>query len=144
MVTGRTAKARGAAAERELLHRFYDAGWGAVRAAGSGSIPIEAPDVIAGHGDRSLAVEIKVCGNDRQYLKNQEIVDLLAFGERFGAEPWVAVKFLRRGWFFILATDMDSSGKHWVISYDDAKRRGRGFEKLIESKAEALVPALVA
>lgn len=131
MVTRRTAKARGSAAERELLHKFYDAGWGAVRAAGSGSIPLEVPDIIAGHGSRSIAVEIKVCTDTRKYLMNQEIIDLLEFGKRFGCETWIGVKFLRRGWYFVPAHTLPSSGKHYVLSYEDALERGRSFEQLI-------------
>ena len=127
----RTAKARGSAAERELLHQFYDAGWGAVRAAGSGSIPLEVPDVIAGHDGRAVAVEAKYCRNNRQYFKDQEVKDLLSFGTRFGCETWVGVKFVRRGWYFVPAHTLMSSGKHFVLSYTDAQERGRDFSQLI-------------
>ena len=130
MVTKRTAKAKGSAAERELLHMFYQAGWGAVRVAGSGSIPLEAPDIIAGSKKRSIAVEIKTCNNNRQYLKDQEIKDLLEFGRRFGCETWIGVKFSRRGWYFVPAHTLPSSGKHYVLSYQDAQERGRSFTRL--------------
>ncbi len=131
MPSRRTAKARGSAAERELLHLFYDAGWGGVRAAGSGSVPLEVPDVIAGHDGRVVAVEAKYCKGDRQYLKDQEVNDLQTFAERFGAEAWVGVKFVRRGWYFVPAHTLLSSGKHYVLPYKDAQERGRNFEQLI-------------
>lgn len=132
MASQRTAKARGSAAERELLHALYDAGWGAVRAAGSGSIPLEVPDIIAGHNSRTIAIEVKVSGNERQYFKNQEIIDLLAFGERMGCETWVGVKFLRKGWYFVPAHTLPSSGKNYVLSYQDATERGRSITQLIQ------------
>ncbi len=128
----RTAKARGSAAERELLHALYLAGWGAVRAAGSGSIPLEVPDIIAGHESRTVAIEVKVCGNTRQYFKDQEIIDLREFGRRMGCETWVGVKFLRKGWYFVPAHTLLSSGKNYVLSYEDALERGRSIEQLIE------------
>ena len=51
---GRT-KARGSAAERELVHLFWDAGWAAFRSPASGAMQHDLPDVIAGHGSRKLA-----------------------------------------------------------------------------------------
>ena len=132
MVTNKTAKARGSAAEREFLHALYEAGWGAVRAAGSGSIPLEVPDIIAGHEGRVIAVEVKVSGNSRQYFRNEEIVDLRAFAKRFSCEAWVGVKFLRKGWYFVPAHTLLSSGKNFVLSYEDAQERGRSIEQLIQ------------
>jgi len=132
MVTSKTAKARGSTAERELLHALYAAGWGAVRAAGSGSIPLEVPDIIAGHNGRTLAIEVKVCGSTRQYFKDQEIIDLRAFADRFGCEAWAGVKFLRKGWFFVPAHTLLSSGKNYVLNFQDAQERGRSITQLIQ------------
>lgn len=131
MPSRRTAKARGSAAERELLHMFYAEDWGAVRAAGSGSIPLEVPDIIAGHNGRTVAVEVKYCSEDRKYLLKQELDDLLEFGRRTGAECWVGVKFTRRGWWFVRASMMKSSGKNFVLSYEDAQESALSFERLI-------------
>ncbi len=128
----RTAKARGSTAERELLHMLYDEGWGAVRAAGSGSIPLEVPDVIAGTTNRTIAIEIKYCSKDRQYLRTQEVIDLIEFAHRFDCEAWVGVRFTRRGWHFLQAKHLKSSGKHYVVSYADAQKRAQSFEELIK------------
>ena len=38
---------KGASFERELVHRFRNSGWAAVRAAGSGTIAVLVPDIIA-------------------------------------------------------------------------------------------------
>lgn len=127
----RTAKARGSAAERELLHKLYEEGWGAVRAAGSGSIPLEVPDIITGTTGRTLAIEVKYCSKDRQYLKTQEVIDLIEFAHRFDCEAWIGVRFTRRGWFFLQAKHLKSSGKHYVVSHADALQRAQTFEQLI-------------
>lgn len=129
-----TAKARGSSAERELLHMFYDQGWGGVRAAGSGSIPLEVPDIIAGNNGRTLAVEVKYCSTQRQYLKNQEVQDLLEFAFRFGCEAWIGVRYTRRGWFFVRASQLTSSGKHFVLAYKDAQKDAIRFEELLIKK----------
>ena len=110
---------------------LYDEGWGAVRAAGSGSIPIEAPDIIAGSGERSVAIEVKYCSKDRQYLRTQEVLDLLEFADRFGCEAWIGVRFTRRGWHFLKAKHLKSSGKHYVVAYESALKRADSFEELI-------------
>lgn len=110
---------------------LYDEGWGAVRAAGSGSIPVEAPDVIAGTTGRSVAVEIKYCSKDRQYLRTQEVLDLLEFADRFDCEAWVAVRFTRRGWHFLKAKHLKSSGKHYVVAYESALKRAKSFEEFL-------------
>ena len=128
----RTAKARGSAAERELLHKLYAEGWGAVRAAGSGSIPLEVPDIIAGTTNRTVAIEVKYCSKDRQYLKTQEVIDLIEFAYRFDCEAWIGVRFTRRGWHFLQAKHIKSSGKHYVVSYEDAQQRGLSFKDFLE------------
>lgn len=131
MASRRRAKQRGSTAERELLKKLYAEDWGAVRAAGSGSIPLEVPDIIAGHAGRVVAIEVKYCSGDRQYLKNQEIIDLKEFARRFGCEAWIGVRFTRRGWHFIRAEDMRSTGKHYGISYKEAEASALSFEQLI-------------
>lgn len=130
----RNAKARGSSAERELLHKLYDEGWGAVRAAGSGSIPLEVPDVIAGNNGRVLAIEAKYCSTNRQYLSKQEVADLLAFSFRFGCEAWIGVRFTRKGWYFIRAAELISSGKNYVVSREEAETNALRFEELIKKE----------
>lgn len=144
MAGQRTAKARGSSAERELLHALYDHGWGAVRAAGSGSVPLEVPDIIAGGDGRVVAIEAKYCAGDRQYFTMQEITDLKEFSRRFGAEAWVAVKFTRRGWHLVPAHTLLSSGKNYVLSYADAKERARDIARFIAPRAATAAPEIPA
>ncbi len=131
----RTAKARGSAAERELLHKLHDCGWAVVRAAGSGSTSVEAPDVIAGKKGMFLAIEIKYCSKERQYLRYEEIIDLIEFATRASCEAWIAVRYIRKGWTFVKAAELQSSGKNYVIVRGE---HGISFEELLEKKEKII------
>jgi len=123
---------KGSNAERDLVHRFFDAGWMAMRAAGSGSIGLPCPDVIAGNGSRRIVVECKALAADAKYLTKKEVAELLEFGRTFGAEPWIGIKFDRMGWRFLSCEDARATEKSMVISKEAAEARGLTFEELIE------------
>lgn len=127
------SKIKGTRAERELFHMFWDNGWGCVRAAGSGSTPLPAPDLLAGNGHRKLAVECKATAEARQYLTQKEVKELVEFSKIFGAEPWVAVRFDRQEWIFVNPEDLDMADTNYVISGDLAKRKGLSFKDLTGS-----------
>tara|TARA_Y100000310_G_C20644664_1_gene795887 strand:- start:1387 stop:1758 length:372 start_codon:yes stop_codon:yes gene_type:complete len=120
-------KEKGSRAERELLHKFFDIGWICVRAAGSGSIPLPCPDLLAGKGGRSLAIECKSTKKLKKYLTKQEVEDLIRFSEMFGAEAIVGLRVDRNGWSFFDAKDLKFTGKFYVA--DSSK--GIKFEELI-------------
>ena len=97
----RSAKQKGSLGERNLVDQFWSVeGWCAHRIAGSGSSKYPSPDVIAGNGLRSIAIEAKVSAADVKYLTKEEIEALQSFASTFGAEPWVGVKFTKHPWFF--------------------------------------------
>jgi holliday junction resolvase Hjr len=125
-------KSRGTNAERDLIHRFWAIGWAAMRAAGSGSSQFPSPDVICGNNLRKLALEVKLTTETRKYFSSKEINDLKFFAEKFGAEPWVAVKFFRREWVFLSLEDLESSGKNFCVSLNLADLRGLSFEELTD------------
>lgn len=127
----RTRKSRGSAAERELVHMFWDAGWAAFRAPASGSMPYEIPDVIAGCGSRKIGVEVKLTKDDTKYFTKSEVEALLVFCRKFGCECWLGVKFLRRGWFFLSVEDARETESSYVVSLSNAKLRGFSFEELV-------------
>ncbi len=127
---GRT-KARGSAAERELVHLFWDAGWAAFRAPASGAMQHDLPDVIAGHGNRKLAIEAKLTTKDVQYLTKEEVASLVAFTQRFGCEAWIGVKFSRRGWRFLAPEDLRVTQVSHAVTFEEAKARGLTFEELV-------------
>lgn len=127
-------KAKGTAAERALIHLFWGAGWAACRVAGSGAIKYPVPDVIAANNLRKLAIECKATADTSQYFNHKEITDLKEFGQRFGAETWVSVKFNREGTYFLSLDDLEPTDKHFVAHLDVAKRRGLSFEELVGKK----------
>ncbi|MBU0461568.1 MAG: Holliday junction resolvase [Nanoarchaeota archaeon] len=125
-------KAKGTNAERELIHLFWNNGWAAMRAAGSGSTSFPSPDILAGNNIRKLAVECKVTKEIRQYLKKKEIDELKQFAALFGAESWIGVKFNNVDWYFMNLEDLDYTGQNYSVSIELAKRKGLLFDELIK------------
>jgi len=125
-------KSRGSQAERELVHLFWDNGWAAFRAAGSGSVKYPVPDVIAGNAARKLAIEAKITTSNVKYFTKEEVDDLQSFCTRFGCESWVAVRFFRKAWRFVALDDLRRTENSAVLSLEDAERKGLLFEELIQ------------
>ncbi len=125
-------KSRGINAERDLIHKFWASGWAAVRSAGSGSSQFPAPDVVAANNIRKLAFEVKLTTDSKKYLTKREVNELVYFSEKFGAEPWIAVKFFHEPWFFLSVEDLEDVGKSFLVSIEIAKNKGLLFEELID------------
>lgn len=117
------SKKRGIAAERELLHLMWKKGYGVARVAGSGSIPEPSCDLLAGNGKRKYAIECKTSRKIKKYIGQQQIKEFLEFSKRFGLEPILAVRFLRKGWFFISPKDLEKTEKSYAISLENAEKR---------------------
>ncbi len=123
-------KVKGSNAERELVHKFWDAGWAIARVAGSGSTSLPAPDLIAGFAGKTLAIECKVTSSNIQYFTKDEIESLQEFAARFEAEPWVAVKFNRDAWYFTPAQDLEPTDSALKLSQERAKMTGFSFDDM--------------
>lgn len=119
--------AKGASYERELVNRFLDAGWGALRLGASGSGgDADLPDVLAGtpiyahHGGRlqrvthdvadwhqqgdlsrivsgPYAIELKSGKATTLYVTEPELKALRAFARRWGARPFLGARYTTRG-----------------------------------------------
>ena len=125
-------KSKGSNAERELIHKFWKYGWAAIRAAGSGSQKYPSPDILAGNVLRRLAIECKAVAASSHYFPKEEINALKSFSQIFNAEPWVAIRFQREGWYFISLDDLKETGKAHAISLQQAKKIGFSFEDLVK------------
>ena len=125
-------KSRGISAERELIHLFWDAGYAAVRVAGSGSTKYPSPDVLASNQHRTFAIEAKLTTEQKKYFPHKEIQELKTFATYFNAEPWIAIKFYREPWLFLNPEDLEQSEKHYGVNKEQVKRRGLLFEELIK------------
>ena len=137
------AKAKGTKAERELVHKFWKTNqWVVLRAPGSGSIKYPCPDILAGNPQRKLAIECKSTKQSRQYLTIKEVDELKLFARSFGAEPWIGVRFDSRieqeenqsnnHWYFFIPEDMERTSEQYVVSLEQAQRRGLLFEELVK------------
>lgn len=124
-------KAKGSNAERDLIHRFFDNGWVAIRSAGSGSQQNPSPDILAGNNLRRLAIECKAVNDTKKYFTKKEINELVYFANKFGAEAWVAVRFDRIDWFFLNIEDLELKDKSYFVDVIIAKRKGLDFNTLI-------------
>lgn len=128
------SKKKGSKAERELLHMFWDTGiWAALRAPGSGSVPLPSPDILASNTKRYLAIECKSVREPKKYFPNEEIEQLKLFAARFGSEPWVGVRFDREGWYFIRPSEMlrSEGNNFFYITLEHARKKGLSFDKLV-------------
>ena len=127
-----SSKNKGSRAERELFHMFHKANFAPIRVAGSGSTTIDSCDLIVGGKGRVLAIECKSTKKDRKDLKKEQIEELKNFAKKFGAEPWIAVKFNYLGWFFLSIDNLGkSSGDNPFINKEIAQNKGLSFDELI-------------
>lgn len=127
-----SSKSKGNKTERELLHMFFSIGWVASRIAGSGSIPLPNPDLIAGKDGRILSIECK-SGKGRRYLTEKEINELKEFSSRLGAEAWIAARFDRSDWFFLKPEDLGvSKGGTYFIDLNLVREKGILFGELVK------------
>ena len=124
-------KSKGIAAEREIFHKFWQAGWAAIRVAGSGSTSMPSADILCGNAIRRLAIECKTVKDDRKYIPQEDMKSFIDFARKFGAEPWIAIKFSHRGWFFINPEDMKVTNASHGIDFASAQNKGLSFEELI-------------
>jgi len=127
------SKTKGTRAERELLHLFWNTKeWAALRCPGSGSTPLPSPDILASNKKRILAIECKSIKNTTKYFQKEEIKQLKKFSDKFGAEPWIGIRFDKIGWFFINAEKIKNTNKKMIpISLKLCQKKALSFEKLI-------------
>ncbi|MFH1174773.1 MAG: Holliday junction resolvase Hjc [archaeon] len=132
-MTLQNKKAKGSDAERELVHKFWAAGWAAHRIAGSGSNKYPSPDILAGNGARRIAIECKAVGGLNKNLTKKEVDELVEFAGKFGAEAWVGIKFDRMDWLFLSTEDLKQAAKSYGVTIPMAKSKGLSFAQLTES-----------
>ncbi len=129
-------KQKGTNAERELVHMFWKTGsWAAHRIAGSGSSRYPSPDIIASNNIRRLAIEVKSTKRSTLYIPKDEVDALLSFSRMFGAEPWIAVRFVRTDWLFLSTDDLKATAGNYSTSQGNAKEKGLLFEELTDGLA---------
>lgn len=129
------SKAKGSNAERELLHMFWAKGWACIRSAGSGSMKYPGPDLLVGNLLRRMSIECKSTNGSKVYLNEHDVEQLRDFSKVFDARPWFAVKFSRKGWYFLSIEDLEKTPNGYVIKIKKAELRGLSFEELVSYDA---------
>ncbi len=109
-------KRKGTKFERELIHILWEGGYAAIRSPTSGgatSYPM--PDIIAGNGERYIAIEVKMRSKLPIYIDEQQIKDLAMFSNLFGAEPIIGIKLPRKDWRFFRISQLERTKKGYKI-----------------------------
>ncbi len=129
----------GIQAERDLVHKFWEAGFAVLRSpASGGGTTLPRPDLIAGSVTREkyLVLEIKTVRKDTLYINEEQISGLIEFAKRIGFEPFIGVKFKnkRKGFLFLKVPehlDQVKNGKNYKITLALASSKGVSFGELI-------------
>lgn len=130
---------KGAKAERELIHFLYSQGFAISRSAGSGTISLPAPDVIALKKDRKLAFECKFWSAQYLNITNTQMKELLFWRETAGIDLFIGWKIPRKGWRFLTPEQFKKNPKGFLISQKKALRKGlllnvvTGMQKTIKN-----------
>ena len=125
-------KSIGSNAERELIHQFWKNDIAAIRVAGSGSMKYPSPDIIAGNSLRKLVIECKKVSENKLYIPKHEVNLLVEFSKKFGAEPFIAVKFGKE-WYFLIIEDLRETSASFSINTEEVRIKGLLFEDIIKS-----------
>ena len=126
-------KAKGSKIERELFQVFVDNHFRAVRVAGSGVMENAECDIIAGKkGSGKYAVEVKSSKAQTKYITKEQIEKFIIFADIFGLKPVIALRFNREGWLFLNPKYLRDSGKNFVITLEEAKKKGKRFSQFFK------------
>lgn len=126
-------KAKGSKLERELFQKFIsDNRYRVVRVAGSGTMENADCDLIVGKKGKKYAIEVKSSKKPVKYISKEQINKFMVFSTIFGLKPVIALRFNHEGWLFMLPKYLRDSGKNWVITLKEAKRKGKKFDQFFE------------
>ncbi len=120
-------KTKGSKVERELFQIFIDNNYRVVRVAGSGTMENADCDLIAGKKGRKYCIEVKSSKKPMKYISKKQIESFIIFSEIFKLTPVIALRFNREGWLFVRPQDLRDSGKNWVITLEEARKKGKKF-----------------
>ncbi|MBC7118810.1 MAG: Holliday junction resolvase, partial [Methanobacteriaceae archaeon] len=118
--------------EIDLVKILWDNNFAAIRAPASGGATKKPlPDVIAGNGDRYLAIEVKTTSKDKIYISSNRVEGLRKFSRIFGAEPYIGIKFKYKKWFFLPLDDLEKTKKSYKIDLKLALSKGLDIYEVI-------------
>jgi|SRR3989344_2687630 len=124
-------KSKGINAERELIHKFWEKGFAAIRAAGSGSMKYPCPDIIASNGQIIIALECKTSKEKHKYLPKGEVRELMEFSVIFDAVPYIGIKFNNTPWGFLRLGELRETDGSYMINEEVLKKKSISFDELV-------------
>jgi len=125
-------KSKGSNVERELFEMFTKNSHRAVRVAGSGTMSNADCDLIAGNSKGKYAIEVKSSKKKCKYISKEQVENFMIFSQIFDLEPIIAIRFNRKGWFFLEPKHLEETGKNWKINLEMAKEKGKRFGQAFE------------
>lgn len=120
-------KKKGSKIERELFEMFNKNGHRCIRCAGSGRMDNASCDLIAGNSEGKYAIEVKSSKGPYKYISKKQMNNFVVFSQIFDLIPIIAVRFNRKGWFFLDPKDLEEKKKSWGVNLELAKEKGRRF-----------------
>ncbi|HDN83545.1 MAG TPA: Holliday junction resolvase [Candidatus Altiarchaeales archaeon] len=108
---------KGAKFERELVWEFWNSGWVAIRAAGSGKISLPVPDIIALKNGKIISIECKSTKNSKLNVK-KAVKKLKLFLGIAGGKAYISVKFPREKPRFYDIEMLEKKGKYTITMKD--------------------------
>ena len=106
---------KGARSERELLNKFYAAGYSVIRSAGSGVNSL-GPDIMALKDGVCLAFECKAWEKNRLSIDHEGFEKLLVWKRNTKFPTFVAWRMNNLGWYFIELEEMKKGEKDYSIT----------------------------
>lgn len=89
-----SSNTKGDRAERGLVNYLDENGWAVLRAPSSGSATErELPDILAGNGEKVVAIELKRTSDTTAYFDQEKVEGLVYFAEQYNAAPMLAAQF---------------------------------------------------
>ena len=68
-----------------------------------------------------------------KYLYPEELKQIVNFAYKFGAEPWIAIRFNIKGWYFLKPENLEKTkSSNLVINIYLAEEKGLRFSDLIK------------
>jgi len=129
-------KAKGSKLERELFQKFTQSPqYKVVRVAGSGTMENADCDLIVGRilkKGKKYAIEVKSSKKPVKYISKEQISKFIVFSTIFELKPVIALRFNHEGWLFIHPKHLKDTGKNWVITLEEAKKKGKKFEQFFK------------
>ena len=132
---------KGSAEERDLVHKLWERDFAAMRAPASGGATKKPlPDVVAGNGKLYLAIEVKTTTKDKIYIDFPQIDALCEFSEKFGAKPYIGVKFKYTKWLFLEPEKTPrTKSDNYKIEKDFALEKALEIDEITGSKLSGSV-----